>query len=189
MSTIKKIIKNTRMIILLIFLVLAAVSIYPNPWNTGAAIRAISRNSSAIDAGIESPQPNIAPMSRERIIQMNNKPIATLDDYFDFTSDLKINRTVHVKTNKGTYTLVTKALTEPTAEQEEVEVTELMGLTSECIPGDADGDGDVDVFDWVKVRRILENLDDPTCGADADGDGDVDVFDWVKVRRILEGLD
>jgi len=57
------------------------------------------------------------------------------------------------------------------------------------IPGDADGDGDVDVFDWVNVRRILEGLDDPTCGADADEDSDVDVFDWVKVRRILEGLE
>jgi hypothetical protein len=31
-------------------------------------------------------------------------------------------------------------------------------------------------------------LDNPTCGADADNDGDVDVFDWVKVRRILMGL-
>ena len=56
-------------------------------------------------------------------------------------------------------------------------------------PGDADWDGDVDVFDWVKVRRILEGLDDPTPGADADTDGDVNVFDWVKVKRILEGLD
>ena len=56
-------------------------------------------------------------------------------------------------------------------------------------PGDADMDNDVDVFDWVKVRRILEGLDPPTCGADADVDGDVDVFDWVKVRRIIEKLD
>ena len=62
-------------------------------------------------------------------------------------------------------------------------------LMNPLTPGDADWDGDVDVFDWVKVRRILEGLDDPTPGADADGDGDVDVFDWVKVRRILEGLD
>ena len=31
-------------------------------------------------------------------------------------------------------------------------------------------------------------LDPPTCGADADTDGDVDVFDWVRVRRILMGL-
>ncbi|MGB2799530.1 MAG: hypothetical protein WBC82_06790 [Dehalococcoidia bacterium] len=54
--------------------------------------------------------------------------------------------------------------------------------------GDADGDGDVDVFDWVRVRRILMGLDPPTCGADADTDGDVDVFDWVRVRRILMGL-
>jgi len=28
-----------------------------------------------------------------------------------------------------------------------------------CIPGDADGDGDVDVFDWVRLRRILMGLE------------------------------
>ncbi|MGB2853539.1 MAG: CARDB domain-containing protein, partial [Dehalococcoidia bacterium] len=56
-------------------------------------------------------------------------------------------------------------------------------------PGDADMDGDVDVFDWVRVRRILMGLDPPTCGADADMDGDIDVFDWVRVRRILMGLE
>ena len=63
------------------------------------------------------------------------------------------------------------------------------GEPNNACPGDADHDGDVDVFDWVKVQRILEGLDSPTCGADTDHDGDVDVFDWVKVRRMLEGID
>lgn len=124
MGKIKKILTNTRVIVLLIFLLLAVVAIFPNPWNTGAAIRAVSRESSAVEAGIQSPKATISPMSRERIVQMNNQLILDAQDYFDFTSELKVNRTIHVKTNKGTYTLITRPLLEFTAEQEEFDVTE-----------------------------------------------------------------
>jgi parallel beta-helix repeat protein len=57
------------------------------------------------------------------------------------------------------------------------------------IPGDADWDGDTDVFDWVKIKRVILGLDVETPGSDVDCDGDVDVFDWVKVKRIILGLD
>jgi len=56
-------------------------------------------------------------------------------------------------------------------------------------PGDADMDGDIDVFDWVRVERILIELAPPTCGADADMDGDIDDFDSVMVERILMKLE
>ena len=58
-----------------------------------------------------------------------------------------------------------------------------------CIPGDANGDGVVNVLDLVKVKRIILGLDPPTCGADANLDGTVNVFDLVKVKRIILGLD
>ncbi len=56
--------------------------------------------------------------------------------------------------------------------------------------GDADGNGRVDVFDWVKVKRIVLGLDSrpPRGKPDADKDGDVDIFDWVKVKRTILGL-
>jgi len=57
------------------------------------------------------------------------------------------------------------------------------------IPGDADGDGDVDVFDLVNVKRIILGLDPPTPGADANVDGHVDVFDLAKIKRIILGLE
>jgi hypothetical protein len=57
------------------------------------------------------------------------------------------------------------------------------------VPGDADGDGDVDVADWTMVRQIILGEEAATQGADADQDGDVDVFDWVKVKRTILGLD
>jgi len=57
------------------------------------------------------------------------------------------------------------------------------------IPGDANEDGYIDVFDLVKVKRIILGLDPATPGADANLDGEVDVFDLVKVKRIILGIE
>ena len=108
MNKTKKIFTHWRVILTLIAIVLAVVSIHPNPFAKGVTIRAVAVNSSASMAGIESPKPTTSPMSRERIISMNNVPIETLEDYYGFISTLKENRTVHVKTNKNLYKLVTK---------------------------------------------------------------------------------
>ncbi|MBW2977680.1 MMPL family transporter [Candidatus Woesearchaeota archaeon] len=108
MSKTKKIFTNTRVIIALIAIVLALVAIHPNPFAKGVAIRSVAFNSSASIAGIQSPKPTATPMSRERVISMNNVPIDDIEDYFDFVSDLKLNRTVNLKTTEGLYKLVTK---------------------------------------------------------------------------------
>jgi len=103
----KKMMKNIRIVILLIFIVFALVAIDPDPWHKGVAIRSVMKNSSASIAGIENPKPTATPMSREVILSMNNVPIDNVDDYYKFVSTLDINRTVQVKTNKKTYRLVT----------------------------------------------------------------------------------
>ena len=72
MEKIKKIFTNLRIILALVAVILAVVSIHPNPWVEGVAIRSIELNSSANLAGIENPKPTSAPMSKERIISMNN---------------------------------------------------------------------------------------------------------------------
>jgi preprotein translocase subunit SecD len=108
MSRAKKIFTNLRVIIALVAILLAVVAIHPNPFVKGIAIRNIAFNSSASLAGIQSPKPTANPMSRERIISMNNVPIDNLQDYYDFVSSLKINRTINLKTNKGLYKLTTR---------------------------------------------------------------------------------
>ena len=60
---------------------------------------------------------------------------------------------------------------------------------TECTPGDANGDGVVNVLDLVTVKRIILGLDPATCGADANQDGMVNVLDLVKIKRIILGLD
>jgi len=103
---IKNIFKSWRVILLLIAIVLAVVSIAPNPWTEGVAIRSIDKNSSAAIAGIVNPNPTDSPMSRERITSINNVPIKTVEDYYAFTKDLMINQTIQVKTTKGFYRLI-----------------------------------------------------------------------------------
>lgn len=114
MGKTKKIFTNIRIIIVLIAVLLALVTIRPNPFATGVAIRSISINSSAALAGIESPNPTAAPMSRELILSINNKPINNIEDYYAVESTLKLNRTTHVRTNRGLYSLFTKPLVETT---------------------------------------------------------------------------
>ena len=60
---------------------------------------------------------------------------------------------------------------------------------SSVLPGDANGDGFVNVLDITKVARIIIGLDDETPGADANGDGVVNVLDITKIARIIIGLD
>ena len=57
------------------------------------------------------------------------------------------------------------------------------------IPGDANGDGNVNALDITKVERIIAGLDAQTPGADANQDGNVNALDITKVERIIAGLD
>ncbi|MFA4837302.1 MAG: cohesin domain-containing protein, partial [Dehalococcoidia bacterium] len=57
------------------------------------------------------------------------------------------------------------------------------------IPGDANGDGAVNVLDMTKVAREILQLDQLTPGADANLDGLVNVLDMTKIARIILLLD
>ena len=54
--------------------------------------------------------------------------------------------------------------------------------------GDANGDGDVDMGDIVKIERIVLGFDLPTPGADANLDGRVNMADTVQIERLILGL-
>ena len=113
---IKKIFTNTRVLIFLAVLLLAIIAIHPIPNNEGVMIRNVEKNSSAEIAGIKSPAPNTAPMSKEKIIAINNVEIKNEQDYYNYVSSLKPLRTITVKTNKALYKLETKADAEGNAD-------------------------------------------------------------------------
>ncbi len=113
---IKKIFTNVRVIILLVFLVLAVVAINPRPGAEGVIIKNLITNSSAAEAGIPQPAPTARPVSKERILEIDNRPIEDEEDYYNYVRILKPNQSVQIKTNKGLYRLTTR---------EEIEIIEL----------------------------------------------------------------
>ena len=67
-------------------------------------------------------------------------------------------------------------------------VGDSVDITS-VLPGDANGDGNVNALDITKVERIIAGLDAETPGADANQDGSVNALDITKIERIIAGLD
>ena len=58
-------------------------------------------------------------------------------------------------------------------------------------PGDANGDGEVNVLDLAYTARIIAGLEpngDLHPGADANQDGEVNVLDLAQIARIIAGL-
>ena len=113
---VKKIFTNVRVIILLVFLVLAIVAINPRLGAEGIVIRNVMTNSSATEAGIQQPPPTVKPVDRERILAIDNRPINNVEDYYNYVNTFEPNKSIQIKTNKGLYRLTTR---------EDVEIIEL----------------------------------------------------------------
>jgi len=136
MARIKNALLNGRVILLIVCLLLAVFALYPNPWNQGVSIKGIAQNSSAELAGMVPPKANLAPMARERIIAVNNKPVESVEEYHALTDTVLPNQTVQVKTNKGLYTLLTKPITETITLNQSRNVTKNVTITvNETING------------------------------------------------------
>jgi len=74
---------------LLIAILLSIVAIYPNFTSEGVAIRTVAKNSPADFAGMISPKPTATPMSREKIIELNNIPIKNSLDYYSVLEKMR----------------------------------------------------------------------------------------------------
>ena len=83
--------------------------------------------------------------------------------------------------DKGNYTITAKATPLP-GETDTADNTLVDSWVFVTIPGDVDGDRDVDIYDIVRMSGIYgvskpDPLYDPNC--DIDGDGDIDIYDIV----------
>ena len=124
MARIKTLLKNPRIIILLIALLLGLFAVHPNPWNKGVVIKSITKNSAAAMAGFQLPE-KITPMSREKIISINNKPISNMQEYYEIINEIGYNQTIQIRTNKKTYKIITR----PQIERIELNETETVNIT------------------------------------------------------------
>lgn len=110
MSSAKKLFTNTRVIILVLFLILSVWAIHPALNSDGVAIRTVTKDTAATLAtpsAIIGPEAGSSPMSREVIKSINNKPIKTVEDYYAFLKPIEPNRTLLIKTSEATYRLKT----------------------------------------------------------------------------------
>ncbi|MBN1274900.1 PDZ domain-containing protein [Candidatus Woesearchaeota archaeon] len=110
MSKLKKFLTNTRIIILIVALLLAAIAIHPTLNDDGVAIRSVARNSSAAIAGFESPGPNVHPTQREVILKVDNQPVTDEESYHSLVDGLEPGDQVTITTNKKTYFVEVKPL-------------------------------------------------------------------------------
>ncbi|MDO8660445.1 MAG: hypothetical protein Q7K43_01010, partial [Candidatus Woesearchaeota archaeon] len=136
MSKIKKIVKNWRTIILVLFLIAMFISLKPNPWTDGVAIVGVAKSSAAEAAGFEGPKPGVAPMNKERIISINNQLIHNEQEYHSVVQSLRPNQTLTVKTTRGIKSLFTREnlLVTQLNETEEKMVNETV-LVNETVNG------------------------------------------------------
>ena len=58
------------------------------------------------------------------------------------------------------------------------------------IPGDVNDDGEVDIFDYVRLKKYIAGFDVTISEANADvnGDGEIDIFDCVRLKKYLAGF-
>tara|TARA_B100000315_G_scaffold54982_2_gene49191 strand:- start:940 stop:2649 length:1710 start_codon:yes stop_codon:yes gene_type:complete len=177
----KKIITNVRVIILLIFLILAAVAINPRPGIDGVVIGSVVKNSSSSEAGIQQPAPNVKPVGRERILEINNKPIISVSDYYNYVDTLEPNQSVQVKTNKALYRLTTR---------EDIEIIELNGTVKKTIEETVTVNESINGTIFERNKTIKRQIDVPKTKKISKGTEDIGIRVFnAPTTNIRKGLD
>lgn len=105
MANLKKILTHWRVLLLLVFVVFSLVAIQPHLGSVdGVAVRSVSHNSSAANAGMTNPAPTLQPLAKERVLSVNGKAVHSVSDYYALEQALQFNSSVRIQTNKQTYT-------------------------------------------------------------------------------------
>jgi len=109
------------------------------------------------------------------------------DGAFDSTSEGYTFTTAAL--SDGAHTVYVRATDSATNTTAEADYASDSFTVRTVIPGDANGDGNVNALDIIRVERVIAGLDTEAPGADANQDGSVNALDIIKVERIIAGLD
>ena len=122
-------------------------------------------------------------------------PVVTGDGQINFVVVLKDGYTLDSVTASGAYKNVKSTGVENTYRITKVSgavtisVATTKSETSGYILGDADGDGEITIFDATWIQRAVVDFELPStfneAAADVDGDGDITPFDATFVQRYL----
>ncbi|MBN1646087.1 hypothetical protein JW868_03560, partial [Candidatus Woesearchaeota archaeon] len=129
----KKLFTNTRIIILVVFLILALVAIRPSfGASEGVTIRSIIKDSAAMHAQppFELPGVNTPPKSKLRILTVNGFDINGVKEYYDVVNEMKVNESLTVFTSDG---MIHKLTVEPIVEVIVTNETQRVNITEERI--------------------------------------------------------
>src|SRR3989344_3693632 len=100
-----KILKKTRVMILLAFLIISFIAINPKLSADGVAIKGIEKNSAAELGGIAPPKPGTPQTGLERIIEIDGEKISNIEGYNNALSKINLNSSLKIKTNLREYAL------------------------------------------------------------------------------------
>ncbi|MBI2141483.1 hypothetical protein HYU16_03600 [Candidatus Woesearchaeota archaeon] len=109
-SKLRRIVTNPRVVIVILAVLISVYStgIPFSLGREGVVVRSIEKDSAAYDAGIRSSESGTGLASKERIIAIDGNKIKTLIDYAGAVSELEINQTLLVETDKAFYRVVVK---------------------------------------------------------------------------------
>jgi preprotein translocase subunit SecD len=100
-----KIVRNTRVLIMIGAIILALIFISPAPWITGVAIQEVQRDSPASYAGIPVPDADTSPINKERIVRIVHEgtpyEIRNVEDYNSVIDYLPEGSTLTIETRSG----------------------------------------------------------------------------------------
>jgi preprotein translocase subunit SecD len=102
---ISKILKKSRVLILLFFIVISFIAINPQLDTKGISIKYVEQDSTADLSGVQSPTADTSPTNYERILKINNQEIKTTQDYSDIVEQTNLNAILRITTNKQEYTV------------------------------------------------------------------------------------
>jgi len=117
-SKLRRIIRDRRVLILLVAVLIAFIAINPNPWREGVTIRNVEQGSAADLIGMKSGQD---------IIAIDNQLVKSVADYARLTSNLQANDTVVIETEKNFFKLTVPLLEAANDSQQAAKNT--LGLT------------------------------------------------------------
>nr|MBA4405436.1 hypothetical protein [Nanoarchaeum sp.] len=100
-----KLLRKTKIVILIFFLIVTAIAINPQFDTKGVSIKSVEKDSDAYIAGIVSPTQDISQTNYERIHKINGEEILNIDDYNSVMSEILMNESIKVETNKEEYTI------------------------------------------------------------------------------------
>ncbi len=104
---IKKLMKNWKVIILVLFVIFAIITINPQVSSEGVVIKHVEQNSTASRAGIENPG-DVPETKLEKITSVNGNKVSELEEYINIINNLQEEEVLRITTNKGSYSLLNK---------------------------------------------------------------------------------